>query len=357
MQNIFRFLSGRLFRNLLFWFFASSIIINNRQPGYPYNTTAYYTYIAISYIILLSLTYSNNLLLVPRLLVKKKYISYFSSIILLTVVLATLQTITVKQALLHFPVLKVQQVSFLSAPVSGKWTLDALSEEIGSYLFGFAMWVFVFTMAWYMNDYRRQQKISQVAIKKQVEAELSFLKDQLNPHFLLNTLNNMYGLALIKSDKTPEVILQLSSILRYFLYESNVERISFEQEKKLMQAYIDLELLRLSDKANLTFFIDADNAYNVPPLLWLPVLENVFKHGTRYIADEYYIDYKFVIYNNVLSIRSKNGYKPGATEEGEGGIGLTNLKKRLEILFPGKYSIDTVGGENMYSIDINIQLA
>ncbi len=356
MQSIFRFLGSRLFRNILFWFFAASMIVNNRQKGYPYNTISYYTYIAISSAIILTLTYTNNLLLVPRLLVKKKYVQYFGIVLAMLLILATSQTVTIKQALQHFPVLKVQQVSFISVPITSNWTWNSVSAEISSYFFGFGLWVFVFTMAWYMNDYRRQQKISQQAVKKQVEAELSFLKDQLNPHFLLNTLNNMYGLALIKSDKTPEVILQLSSILRYFLYESNVERISFDKEKKLMQAYIDLELLRLSSKAHLTFFIDADNAYNIPPLLWLPILENVFKHGTRYIADEHYIDYKFIIYSNTLSIRSRNGYKPGAQKEEEGGIGLTNLKKRLEILYPGKHTITTNAEENIYSIDIDIQL-
>jgi len=357
LQSIFRFLGSRLFRNILFWFFASSMIVNNRQAGYPYNTVSYYVYIAISSAIILTLTYTNNLLLVPHMLVKKKFFAYFSSAIILTIVLATLQTVTMKQALTHFPVLKVQQVSFLSAPVSSNWTISDLTQEVSSYAFGFGMWVFVFTMAWYMNDYSRQQKAAQKAVKKQVETELTFLKEQMNPHFLLNTLNNLYGLALMKSDKAPEAILQLSNILRYFLYESNVELISFDKEKKLMQAYIDLELLRLSNREHLTFFIDADNAYNIPPLLWLPVLENIFKHGTRYIADEYFIDYKFIIYNHQLSIRSKNKFKPTTVKDEDGGIGLTNLKKRLEILYPGKHSIalDTI--DNIYSIDINIQLA
>ncbi|MDR3680764.1 MAG: sensor histidine kinase [Flavipsychrobacter sp.] len=356
MQTILKFLSSRLFRNILFWVFASSVIVNNSQPGYPYNTVWYYLFICISAVILLTLTYTNNLLLVPKLLVKRKFVGYFSSALVLTIILALLQTLTIKMALTRFPVLKVQQVSFISSPVSSTWTMSTITEETTSYIFGFSLWVFVFTMAWYMNDYNRQQKTTQRAVKKQVETELTFLKEQMNPHFLLNTLNNLYGLALIKSDKAPEAILQLSNILRYFLYESNVELISFDKEKKLMHAYIDLELLRLSNRDHLTFFIDADNTYNIPPLLWLPVLENIFKHGTRYIADEYFIDYKFIIYNHQLSIRSKNKFKPTTVKDEDGGIGLTNLKKRLEILYPGKHSIvlDTV--DNIYSININIQL-
>jgi LytS/YehU family sensor histidine kinase len=123
-----------------------------------------------------------------------------------------------------------------------------------------------------------------------------------------------------------------------------------------MQAYIDLELLRLSNREHLTFFIDADDNYNIPPLLWLHVLENIFKHGTRFIADEYYIDYKLIIYNHQLSIRSKNKYKQAFVKEENGGIGLTNLSKRLEILYPGNHSIVTDSGDDIYSIEINIQL-
>lgn len=356
IQGIWRFMGSRLFRNILFWCLASTIIFGNNQSGYPYNTIWYYLFIAISFAIILILTYTNNLLLVPRMLVKKKYVQYFGCVIVLICVLGTLQTLSMKWALTHFPVLKVQQVSFLSSPISSNWSLDMIIEETTSYTFGFGLWILVFTMAWYMNDYNRQQKAAQQAVKKQVETELSFLKEQMNPHFLLNTLNNLYGLALIKSDKAPEAILQLSHILRYFLYESNVAQISFEKEKKLMQAYIDLELLRLSNREHLTFFIDADKDYSIPPLLWLPVLENIFKHGTRFIADEYYINYKFIIYNNQLSIRAENKFKLQSHSDEQGGIGLTNLRKRLDILYPGKYSITSNTRDDVYSIDINIQL-
>src|SRR6185437_14342472 len=193
-----------------------------------------------------------------------------------------------------FPKIRISDVSIFSTlryvvPHPPFWVLfmDALL-----WIVTLALILFQFTMAWYMTDHAKQQKAIEAAKKKQVEAELNFLKSQINPHFLFNTLNNLYALAIKHSDKTPDTILKLSAILRYLLYESNVENISFEKEKEIMQAYIALELLRLSNSNNFTFSISSDNKCNIPPLLWVPVLENVFKHGTRIISDNNFVDYR-----------------------------------------------------------------
>jgi LytS/YehU family sensor histidine kinase len=217
----------------------------------------------------------------------------------------------------------------------------------------------MFTMAWYMNDYSKQEKLVEETRKKQIETELSFLKSQINPHFLFNTLNNLYSLALKKSDTAPEAILKLSVILRYLLYDSNTEEVSFDKEKEIMQAYIDLELLRLADNDQLHFSISADNSCKVPPLLWLPVLENVFKHGTRFISTECFVDYRFMIQNNMLTIYAKNRYKnaaPSVESDKVGGIGLSNLRKRLNILYPQKHKINIMQDEDYYVTEVQVAL-
>jgi LytS/YehU family sensor histidine kinase len=221
-------------------------------------------------------------------------------------------------------------------------------------------------MAWFMNTYVRHEKKVEQAQKKQVESELNFLKSQINPHFLFNNLNNLYALSIKNSDKTSDAILQISSLLRYMLYEANVQYTPFYKEKEVIEAYINLELLRFSEVKDFSFNIHADKAYNIPPLLWLPVLENVFKHGTRIIADEYYVKYDFIIENNKIKIYSKNYYKsnnlnhdtPALNDHKQsGGIGFTNLRKRLELLYPKKHSIRTTQDDQFYIVDILINLA
>jgi LytS/YehU family sensor histidine kinase len=220
---------------------------------------------------------------------------------------------------------------------------------------------FLFFMAWFMNDYFVQQKRLEKAIKEKLETDLALIKYQISPHFLFNTLNNLYGMSLIKSDQLPKSLLDLSGILRYILYESSADLISFDKEKEILDAYIQLELLRLHTKENLSFKISADADYKLPPLLWLPIVENIFKHATRHIANEHFVDFNYSIENKIWIINSKNTYglnteiKLKEAENG-GGIGLQNLKKRLEITYPNKYQWIEKKEGNLYSIFIKIDI-
>jgi sensor histidine kinase YesM len=304
------------------------------------------------------LVYVNTLFLAPRFLAHKRYGWYFLYITLLTIVVSVVYTFMVKIAGRYFDVDHIQQMSYVSSPVSNKWTLSAIIDDTTTYFIGNILWVLVFTMAWYTRDYYRQQRAAEEARRKQVETELHFLKSQVNPHFLFNTLNNVYGLALKKSDNTPDVVLKLSSILRYMLYESNTDTVDFDKEKEVMQAYIELELLRITDTSGLHFDIRADRNYKLPPLLWLPVLENVFKHGTRFITDKLFVDFRLAIVNNVLTIHAENTSKP-VTDKADtaGGIGLVNLSKRLSILYPGRHTISQQQNGDRYAIDVTIELS
>jgi len=209
-----------------------------------------------------------------------------------------------------------------------------------------------------MHDHARQRKAMLLVQQKQTETELNFLRAQINPHFLFNTLNNLYALALRKSDKSPDAILKLSSILRYLLYDANTANASFEKEKEIMEAYIDIESLRLDNSTRLHIHISADEPYQVPPLLWLPVLENVFKHGTRIISEDNPVEFRFEIINNKLIIYSKNKEKMLVkTDEEHGGIGLTNLQKRLALLYPGRHHLSVSQEDNYYISEVKIDLA
>lgn len=224
--------------------------------------------------------------------------------------------------------------------------------------FSFTCFLLMFSTAWFMNDYFIQQKRLDEALKEKMESELALLKHQVSPHFLFNTLNNLYGLSLVKSEHLSGSLLQLSHILRYLIYESGSSLVSFVKEKEVMESYIDLELLRLSNKKGLSFEIRADKNYDIPPLLWLPILENVFKHGARQIDNEVKVNFSFVIEHNRLQLYSRNSFqKPVLQQKEIGGFGLETLKKRLNIIYPGKYLLKEMIDPTIYEILITVELS
>lgn len=362
--KIWSILTGRVARNILFWVcmlytFLSLNINNAEHLGYNFNSPWYWYIHGTSLFLYLSVIYTNNLVLIPNLLQKKKRVQYFLWLLPACFVAGLIHTCVIRLGIPHFDANNMQQIGGASTEVDAEWTLtNIINNGIAYGLWGYLMWAFVFTMAWYMQDYSRQRRIAEAAEKKQIETELYFLKSQINPHFLFNTLNNLYGLTLHKHDDAPESILKLSSILRYLLYESNTPYVSFEAEQQIIQAYIDLELLRLKNIEGLNFNVEADRNYSIPPLLWLPVLENLFKHGTRYISNGYHAQFSFTINNNTLSITSVNSYKATSNASNkEGGIGMVNLKKRLTLLYHDMYIVNEQKTEDTYSINIQIQLS
>lgn len=355
-SKVSRFFSLRLFLNILFAAILGFIIFGSNIPHKRILTINFCK--TISLVSILLFTYTNNLFLVPKFLAKRKYGVYFLLAFLLVSIYAVLYTTFIEVVLHKYPDIQAYQIVFLSVPLEIKWTVSTIIYGSIGYAITYAIWLLVLTMAWYVHDYSRQQKLLAGIQKKQLETELSFLKNQINPHFLFNTLNNLYALALQKSDAAPDAILKLSSILRYLLYESNTHTVSFEKEKEIMQAYIDIELLRLDQTDRLQFIITADKPYQIPPLLWLPLLENIFKHGTRTIAGDNQVVFHFEIKDNVLSVYSKNKEKMLAKSNAEkGGIGLKNLEKRLELLFPGKHSLSTLQENNAYISQMKIDLS
>jgi len=261
-QKIFNLLQGRVARNIYFWSIALIVDITTPSPlwlhigGLIHNG------------LLITLVYFNNLVLIPRLITKRKFLAYFILVFVSIFLITFSETLSTK-AIYHYH-------TYLHSPhpvikISDNLSFSSVLQEMTSYFIEGVIYTFFFTLAWYMMNYSKQQRSIEAARKKQTEAELLFLKGQINPHFLFNTLNNLYGLSMEKSDSTPVAIHKLSSILRYLLYESNSAVVSFEMERDIMLSYIDLELLRLSNKDNLEFSITSDSVYNIPPLLWLHI--------------------------------------------------------------------------------------
>ncbi len=203
------------------------------------------------------------------------------------------------------------------------------------------------------------QRTNQLLEKEKLRAELSFLKSQINPHFLFNTLNNLYALTLKKSDNSPEVVLKLSEILDYMLYECSQKKVELKKEINLIKNYIDLESMRFGDRLTIDFQIKGNvRNVNVAPLLFFPLVENSFKHGVRNNIDSAWIKLKLNVADNSLQFEISNG-KPNrkSGDEIKGGIGLENLRKRLQIIYPVHHKLIIEDTADQYSAKLKLDLS
>ena len=200
----------------------------------------------------------------------------------------------------------------------------------------------------------RQQERKQ----QEVEAELAWLKNQINPHFLFNTLNNISSLAQIDGDETQEAIMQLSDLLRYAMYETNKPKVKLEGEVDFMRNYIDLMKLRCNEMTTVNCQLSIVNyQLEVPPLLFISLIENAFKHGMNSNAPAT-IDIRLEQQDDTLVFICDNTNNPKPTKDRSGsGIGLDNTRRRLDLLYPGRYTWEqTITPENIYHVKVAIRL-
>lgn len=218
--------------------------------------------------------------------------------------------------------------------------------------------IFFFGVIKFTYDYRKlKETAQQLRIEKQ-EAELNYLKSQTNPHFLFNTLNNIYSLARDKSDRAPESILRLSKILRFMLYETGSAYLAIEQEIKIIDDYIALEQLRYDDSLRVNFNHDIEDMKQaLPPLLLIPLVENAFKHGVSETRGRPFLDIHLSVKKRLLTFVVKNSVE-NAPEDRQikENIGLSNLRRQLELLYT-EYDLHVEQDETTFTARLTINLA
>ena len=204
------------------------------------------------------------------------------------------------------------------------------------------------TQEWYRNE-----KEKQMMEKEKLATELSFLKSQVNPHFLFNTLNGIYSLANQKSDKTGDAIVKLSELMRHMLYESEKELVDLEKEIAYLANYIELQKLRLPKDSHVSFSIEGDTiGKTIEPMLMIPFIENAFKHGVD--ADGANIDVSIKVTNEELKLKVINGISKSQRKDESSGIGLANIKKQLENRYPGKHNLEISETEDTFHVDLSL---
>ena len=218
--------------------------------------------------------------------------------------------------------------------------------------------VFTFGIIRHIYNYiKLKQAEQQLRIEKQA-AELNYLRSQTNPHFLFNTLNNIYSLARDKSDLAPESILKLSKILRFMLYETSGVYISVDQELKIIGDYIALEKLRYDESLRINFNYDVEDMKQaLPPLLLIPLVENAFKHGVSETRGQPFVDIHLSVRNRQLSFVVKNSTESNDDDRViKENIGLSNLRRQLELLYTD-YNLSVEPGSSVFTAILKINLS
>lgn len=193
--------------------------------------------------------------------------------------------------------------------------------------------------------------------KEKSQTELDLLKQQLNPHFFFNTLNNLYALSLQKSEKTSESILQLSELMRYTIYKGQENKVAISQEIKYVEDYIDLQQIRLKKPLLLNFEKNiVDDEVQIAPLLLIVLIENAFKHGIEPAENEAFLNLTLNCNEHSLQFSCENSFEPEETRK-ISGIGLDNLKKRLKLLYPNAYSLNISADNAIFKVELALTLS
>ena len=210
-----------------------------------------------------------------------------------------------------------------------------------------------FTKQWYLKEQRNIQ-----LQKQNTEAQLQLLTAQVHPHFLFNTLNNIYSQAQNESPKSSKMIMGLSELLRYILYEGRKPLVPLDKELQMILEYINLEKIRYGNKLDLHYLVtDKTKDVYIAPLLLLPFVENCFKHGASNMLQNPWINLTIEIKDTTLVMKLMNG-KSGNNDitSEKPGIGISNARQRLELLYKGKYELQIREEEDVFIVDLKIQL-
>lgn len=309
-----------------FWFTLSNEIINVLFYGF--------------------LVYFNWFYLIPNYLNEKKFLTYAILLTLSAIILTPLKMLVFYWKFNAIPVAQQQLIN------------NQLGYFMLSFIIASGSTIYAILMDWFRQLREKQELETQT-----MQSELRFLKSQINPHFLFNTLNNLYALTLKKSDQAPEIVIKLSEMMRYMLYECNEKRVLLSKEIHYLNNYLDLERLRQGKNVSITFSVNGEvQDQKIAPLLFIPFLENSFKHGlNNYITHGGFVRINLEINQTQLHFQIENS-KPEKMPVADpnrrsGGIGLVNVHRRLNLLYPDQYELRIDNTPKSYVVDLKLDLS
>lgn len=344
----------RIYQHLLFWlavyFLVASMYSVQTNFVVSLRNNLFFMPVQIAYY------YAIAYWVIPRYLFVNRYF-VFTLLLILLVIISTLATRAVGLTFVNpylirvMPITDQGYIAYNHRPFFVKlFDMESLVNAFKgvNLIIGFVLAIKLFKM-WYE---RKQAAL---------EAELSALKAQVHPHFLFNTLNNLYALSLDRSLKSPQLILGLSDILRYMLYECNADTVPLEREVFMMQQYVKLEKLRYEDRIDINFTITGDLKHKlIAPLLILPFIENAFKHGTSEKTGQVWINIDMNVTGNHFKLKVANNNPERQPDDdklaGRGHIGLKNVIKRLDLLYPATSKLKIMNEDETFLIVLDMDL-
>lgn len=295
--------------------------------------------------LLLPLLIINHWLFVPKILFRKKYVAYLVCVFGL-IALFTFSYYFYDNVLNKKPLNKYNIENKRPEPIEPFAQLLMYSILIAGVDTGL-----LFTKKWNENEEKKHR-----LEKENAEIQLNILRNQVSPHFFMNTLNNIYGLIDLDATAAKEAVMKLSKLMRYMLYENENGKVKLSKEFEFIKSYIDLMKLRFADNISVQFIIsDITDDFVIPAMLYISYIENAFKYGTSY-QQESFINIKFEIANYKLHFTCSNTNFYESNREKAGGLGMKNNHDRLKLLFGNNYLLSVTNDEKLYNISLTIPL-
>ncbi len=352
MQKLYNSKFFRILSHILFWLLAYFFfVVFYGRANRDYSITIIFA--SMLFPLSIATAYFINYYLIPKFLFAKKYgkfllLSFYTLVI--SIWFELLISFAIFIYISNYQMYKMDPASF-----------DSVLLFVGLYFI-----IIVATAIKLVRHSFQIQKRNKELDNKKLEielklkeAELKLLKAQIHPHFLFNTLNNLYGLTLEKSDEAPDLVLRLSEILDYILYRCNEKRVSLSEEINNLKNYIEIEKIRYSDKLKLDVsFPTNTNNFNIAPLIILPFVENAFKHGVSNFPGIATVKIKISLTENnlIFNIRNTKNSNIEKQQNYSNGIGLNNVKKRLDLMYPEKYILAINDKTETFSVNLTLQL-
>ena len=337
-NSINSLLKDRIFQHIIFWCFSFLILINVLKVSAEIKRIDL-IYAAIFHIPIILIVYFNLKVLFPQFLEKGRYFLYG---------IFALAAIAIDAG--FYIILFDSWIDYI---FSGYYFIAYYGFfDISLY---FVIYMFVTSLFRLARGWFRLQEIE----NEKTLAELKALKSQVNPHFLFNSLNSIYSLSRKKSTIVPEKIIQLSDLMRHIIYDSEVEFILLKKEIEMIRNYIELQNLRTSEMKKINFDVIGEiDDKKVAPLIFLPFVENSFKHGLKGGADNAFVNIKIEVSGKVLSFEIENskGHASGINDSKYKGIGIGNVKKRLDLIYSGLHKLTISENDNTFRVHLQLQL-
>ena len=344
LNAIYRFFSQKRVYHTLFWTLLLLILVASDLIFTDISVPTAIGHGLIIVFVYALVVYLNLFYLIPNYLTKNKFWTYLGLLILSILVITPIEVLILYLIYSGNPEAQEKVVIDLNL-----FFIPPLLIAIGS------------TMFQIINDWVRDLREKQELEKRTMQSELRFLKSQINPHFLFNTLNSLYALTLKKSDNAPEIVIKLSEMMRYMLYECNEKRVLLSKEVNYLHNYLALEKLRQPKDIDIKFEVEGNVSHQmIAPLMFIPFLENSFKHGLSNNLSDGFVHIYLNVEGEHVNLRIENS-KPEKLpvrdpKRKSGGIGLVNVKRRLNLLYPEQYSLNIEDNPKSYAIEMKLEL-